>query len=92
MPVANDLQLDDLQISYNGENGRLEFSFSIPVSGYTLVRIYSASARLIYDFDLGDFSGHFDDDTNIGRSGSGTYYFIIVHGNRSLVKKIVLSA
>ncbi len=90
LPIANDLKLNDLKLRYDDESGRLTFSFSLPVSGYTLVRLYATSGRLVYDFDLGDFSGPFSDRVNVGKSGAGSYYFIVVFGNRSITRKIIL--
>lgn len=90
LSTANDLTLEDLQLQPNPAIGRFGLQFRLPESGITAVRIFNAAGRLIYEYELGVFSGEFSDDVDISQNGAGNYYLEVRQDDRSTVKKIIL--
>ncbi len=90
MPVDNNLRIEDLKLSPNPNKGLFHLNFNLPQNGETIVRIYNEAGRQIYNYDLGPFSGRFDDEVNISQNGAGTYFLEIRQGDRSITKKVVL--
>jgi hypothetical protein len=46
---------------------------------------------MIYEYDLGDFSGPFEDQVDIAQNGPGTYFLEVRQGDKSATKKLLLS-
>ncbi|MBX2928120.1 MAG: PDZ domain-containing protein [Saprospiraceae bacterium] len=90
LSTANDLTLEDLQLQPNPAIGRFGLQFRLPESGITAVRIFNSAGRLIYEYELGVFSGAFSDDVDISQNGAGNYYLEVRQDDRSTVKKIIL--
>ncbi len=91
LPVSNNLQVRNLKtVMRAGEKDQLELAFDLPASGDTQVRIYKSSGRLVYSYELGAFSGSFEDETNLLQNGTGDYFLEIRQGSRSQVKQIKL--
>ncbi len=90
LSAANDLALEDVQLQPNPGVGLFRLQFRLPESGLTTVRIYNAAGRLIYEYELGVFSGAFSDDVDISQNGAGNYYLEVRQGERSAAKKITL--
>ncbi len=90
MSAVNDLTLEDVQLQPNPGVGLFRLQFRLPESGLTTVRIYNAAGRLIYEYELGVFSGEFSDDVDISQNGAGNYYLEVRQGERSAAKKITL--
>jgi S1-C subfamily serine protease len=88
--TANDLQVRQLKIVPNPGTSAFRLEFNLPTSGETTVKIFNASGRKIYDYDLGRFTGHFEDEVNIAQNGPGNYFLEIKQGGKSVAKKIVL--
>lgn len=87
----NTLNLEDLQLSPNAGAGMFSLSFRLPNSGNTLVRFYNNSGRIIYEYDLGKFSGNFDDTVDLSQNGPGDYYLQVTQGGNVFTKKVVLT-
>jgi S1-C subfamily serine protease len=88
--TSNNLTLEDLQLQPNPAIGRFGLQFRLPESGITAVRIFNSAGRLIYEYELGVFSGEFSDDVDISQNGAGNYYLEVRQGERSTLKKIIL--
>lgn len=82
------LSVQDFYFSADFDKEVLEVSFELPERAPTNVRIYNTMGRVIYDFDLGDFSGTFKDRTNLLKNESGLYFLQIEQGKQSVVQKI----
>jgi hypothetical protein len=82
------LSVQDFYFSADFDEEVLEVSFELPERAPTNVRIYNTTGRVIYDFDLGDFSGTFKDRTNLLKNESGLYFLQIEQGKQSVVRKI----
>ena len=66
----------------------LEVSFKLPDSGPTRIKVFNTQKRVVYDFDLGSFSGTFSDRTNLLKNGSDDYFLEVAQGGKSQVRKI----
>mgnify|MGYP001309581618 CR=1 FL=1 len=90
MPTDNNLSLSSIALSPNPNVGMFKLQFSLPATGETFIRIYNDSGRMIYEYELGNFSGEFSDEIDISQNGTGNYFLIVRQGNKSLTRKIVL--
>jgi membrane-associated protease RseP (regulator of RpoE activity) len=86
----NNLNVNNLKLSANDKANQFELTFNLPTSGTTSVNIFNEQGRNIYNYDLGKFSGAFEDTIDIAQNGTGAYYLEIKQDNKSLVKKIEL--
>jgi hypothetical protein len=85
------LALEGLRISPDPGTSRFNLSFQLPQRGDTAVRVFNALGRSIFDYELGDFSGPFNDLVDISQNGPGDYYLEIRQGDRTKVYKVTLS-
>lgn len=87
----NSLNVQNLMLSPNAREGNFNLSFNLPQEGSTQVRALNAKGRVIYEYDLGPFSGAFNDAVDISQNGPGIYFLEIRQGNKARLKKITLS-
>ncbi|MBK7408859.1 MAG: PDZ domain-containing protein [Saprospirales bacterium] len=85
------LAVQSLKLTPNPSEGSFGLRFDLPTRGNTVVRVFNPLGRLIYDYDLGSFSGAFNDQVDISQNGPGTYYLEIKQGDKVTAKKIVLT-
>lgn len=90
MPVVNNLQISQLNLFPNPSAGMFNLKFDLPQEGETTIRIFNSAGRLIYNYELGTYSGSFEDSVDISQNGAGTYYLEIRQDNKTLTKKIIL--
>lgn len=91
IPEGNTLNVENLRLSPNSEAGMFDLAFNLPSSGNTLVRIYNLTGRVLYEYDLGSFSGKFNDSVDISQNGIGNYYLEVSQNGKVFSKKISLS-
>lgn len=91
MPTDNDLRIQGLRLFPNPSAGLFQLEFNLPQRGETGIRIYNASGRQIYNYELGSFSGAFSDSVDISQNGAGSYFLEIRQDGRSVAKKILLT-
>ncbi len=84
------LRVDDLKIVQNDANGKFSVSFRLPLSGDTVVKLFNAAGRTVYEYSLGEFSGEFKDEIDIAQNGAGDYYLLVKQGDRYFSNKITL--
>lgn len=87
---SNTLDISDLRITPNAPAERFQLEFNLPGNGETSVNVYNATGRLIYNYDLGTFSGAFSDLIDLSQNGAGNYFLEIRQGSQSIAKKILL--
>ena len=88
--TANNLPLQGLSVSV--QTGALvRIKCWLPESGNTTVKIFNDSGRMVYNYELGNFTGQFDDEVDLLKNGNGAYYLEIKQGKRSISKKIRVS-
>jgi hypothetical protein len=86
----NDLTVRNLRFKADFDEEVLALAFNLPSEGPTTVRAYNSEGRKVYDFDLGVFSGAFEDETNLLQNGPGLYFLEVRQGQRAMVRKIEL--
>ena len=91
MEVSNQLQVYKVTLAPNPNIGMFELKFDLETEGQTIVKVFNAAGRVIYEYDLGPFSGDFADNIDISQNGPGTYFFQISQDGKSFVRKIVLT-
>ena len=91
LPQNNDLAVNALTVTPNENMGYFDLTFSLPSKGATLVELFNAEGRSIYNYDLGNFGGDFEDRVDLAQNGTGTYYLTIIQENKGVTKAVVLS-
>lgn len=90
MPIVNNLQIERLNIFPNPSNGIFNIQFELPETGNTRIRLFNSEARLVYDYDLGTFSGFFSDRIDLTNAYRGTYFLEIRQNEWTLTKKLIV--
>ena len=90
MISANTLLIRNLDLEPDPHEGMFNLEFELPQQGSTLVRVFNSSGRMIYEYDLGDFSGKFSDQLDIAQNGLGAYFLEIRQNDKQISKKIVV--
>jgi len=91
LPRNNDLSINNLKFLPNENMGHFDLTFSLPSKGETIIDIYNREGRSIYNYDLGSFSGDFEDKVDLAQNGTGTYYLKITQGDKGVTKAVNLS-
>lgn len=86
----NKLTINNLNIKSNTNKGLFEISFDLPSNGETVVKVFNDNGRNIYEYDLGRFSGKFQDELNLMQNGKGTYLLNITQNEKVVAKKIII--
>lgn len=86
----NSLQINNLELSPEPKKGMFRLRFILPNSGATRVQIFNDAGRNIYDYDLGNYTGQFDDEVDMSQNGNANYFLTVSQNDRMLAKKIVL--
>lgn len=86
----NTLQVNNLELNPNPHKGLFHLRFDLPSRGSTRVQIFNESGRNIYDYDLGTYSGEFEDEVDISQNGNADYFITVSQNDRIMAKKIVL--
>lgn len=88
---SNNLSLEGLSIKPNESTGHFDIKFELSSKGNTVIDIYNSAGRNIYNYDLGSFSGSFEDAADLAQNGAGTYYMQVKQDGKSTSKELVLS-
>lgn len=91
MPVESNLSIENLNLSPNPNMGMFELEFDLPSEGQTMVRVFNPAGRVIYEYDLGRFSGDFADYIDISQNGEGIYFLQVSQDGNAFTRKVVLS-
>jgi S1-C subfamily serine protease len=89
LSTDNALQVEQLQLE-PGEDRDLRLSLSFPDRGKTSLQIFNDQGRLIYQYDLGDFSGPVRDKISLSGSAGSVFFLHIRQGDQSLTRKVAI--
>jgi len=92
MPLDNNLAISAINLAPNPNMGMFDLRFNLKDKGDTIINIFNSLGRNIYNYELADFSGEFNDAIDISQNGTGLYFLEIRQANKTIVKKIVLKA
>lgn len=90
LPTQNTLRLEKYSLTPNATTDLFELKMSLPERGETSIRLFNDSGRIIYQYDLGNFSGEFSDSIDLGQNGAGEYFVAIKQGAKGASKKITV--
>lgn len=91
LPRENNLSIANLSLAPNVKEGRFNLTFQLLDKADTVVDIYNDDGRNIYNYELGDFSGDFEDTVDLAQNGEGAYYLVIQQEGKSIGKILNLS-
>jgi len=89
--TSNNLTVNDLELIPNTKKGQFDLKFELGSKGNTVVDIYNEKGRNIYNYDLGTFSGDFEDSVDLAQNGTGAYYLIVRQSDKSMGKILNLN-
>ena len=75
----------------NPTEGEFRLEFFLPERGQTLIQIYDMTGRMVYDENLGNFQGAYNDAINISNLESGHYIIQITQNNMRLAEKLIVN-
>lgn len=90
MPIVNNLSIEALQLYPNPTSGIFELRFDLPQAGITTVRLFDSNAQLVYNRQLGQFTGNFQEQLDISNRARGIYFLEIRQNDLSISKKVIL--
>ena len=91
LPLRNTLELIKLEVNTQSPEGTFPMRFQLSKSSPIVVRIYNASGRIVYDYELKAFNGSFEDAIDISENGKGDYYLVIKQETKANLQRITLS-
>ncbi|HMQ47042.1 MAG TPA: PDZ domain-containing protein [Saprospiraceae bacterium] len=86
----NTLDVSDLKLVSTTDNDKCSIYFVLNQAGSTGIKIYNHSGRIIYDYDLGNFSGSFRDEVDLAQNDKSFYILEIKQNSKAAARKIVL--
>jgi len=75
----------------NPTQGQFRLEFFLPERGQTQVQIFDVQGRMVYEDNLGDFQGAFNQEIDLSNLESGTYVMNIMQNNLRLAEKIIVN-
>lgn len=90
MPIDNDLAIENLRLFPNPNNGIFNLNFNLKGTGDVAIRIYASDGRVVYEDNVGNFTGDYLDQINISDNARGVYFLMVRQGEQTISKKIVL--
>lgn len=87
---SNQLVVKDLKVKSNPSKGLFQLTFVLPSTGETIVKVFNDNGRNIYEYDLGSFSGMFEDDLNLMQNGKSSYLLQVTQDSKILTKKVII--
>lgn len=87
--IEDDLKLAELRFFPNPGDGRFELAFSTPQRGDLDIMLFDAQGRKVYYEMLGDFEGEYQNEIDISKRPSGSYFLQIMQGGQTYSRKII---
>jgi len=87
---TNVLTVNDLSFYPNPSDGKFEVNFNLSNKGNTTVRIVDLAGKMVFQEELGNFSGNYTKQIDISDKGKGVYLLQIVQDEKMMTKKILV--
>ena len=87
---APTLTVENLNFEFVPQTEDHLLNFYLPESGDTKIQIFNMNGRLVYDYEMGQFSGQFDDKVELDSIRNQSYFLIIKQDERVVTRKIDL--
>ncbi|MCZ4410124.1 T9SS type A sorting domain-containing protein [Cryomorphaceae bacterium 1068] len=75
----------------NPSEGKFRLEFFLPERGQTQIQIYDMTGRMVFDENLGNFQGAYNDNIDISNLDSGHYVMQITQNNLRLAEKLIVN-
>ena len=86
-----DLPIEGPSYYPNPSEGKFRLEFFLPERGQTQIQIYDMLGRMVFDENLGNFQGAYDDNIDISNLESGHYVMQITQNNLRLAEKLIVN-
>jgi hypothetical protein len=80
-----------LAIGANPNKGSFHLQFYMSNAANTAVELYDALGNRVYEEQLGDFSGSYDNVISLYNLASGLYVLKIIHGSSTYHEKVIIA-
>ena len=90
MPVVQNLQIERLKIFPNPTVGLFNLTFDLPNNGNTTIQIFNNLGKLVFQNELGQFSGSYQEQIDLGLQPAGVYYVMIQQEDYTITKKVIV--
>ncbi|MEM9051152.1 MAG: T9SS type A sorting domain-containing protein [Bacteroidota bacterium] len=75
----------------NPTQGKFRLEFFLPERGQTQIQVFDMQGRMVYEDNLGNFQGAFNEEVNLSNLEPGTYVMNITQNNLRLAEKIIVN-
>lgn len=89
--VGAGLQLQGFQLKADAGSGEFVFGFDLPSSGDLEIKVIDEDNLVIYEAELIDYSGRFEDTLDLAQKVPGIYTIVVIQNGKAAVKKVSLS-
>jgi len=86
--LDNNLQIEAISFIPNTDSGMFDLEFNLNQTGNTIVQLFNNSGRMIYEYELGGFSGIFNDAIDVSQNAPGVYYLIVKQNDQTATRKV----
>ncbi|MGB6037482.1 MAG: T9SS type A sorting domain-containing protein [Cryomorphaceae bacterium] len=86
-----DLPIEGPKYFPNPTEGKFRLEFFLPERGQTQIQLFDMTGRVVFDENLGNFQGAFNNDIDISHLESGQYIMHITQNNLRLAEKIIVN-
>ena len=56
--------------------------------GGASVQLFNGAGRMVYEYEMGEFSGQFEDEVDVSQNAPGEYFLIVKQGENTAVRKV----
>jgi len=84
------LPIENLDFFPKPNDGRFTLAFDLPEKGDTEILILDMNGKEIYQDELSEFSGHYQQQIDISNQPSGTYILSITQNGKRLADKVII--
>ncbi|GAB4242226.1 MAG: hypothetical protein Kow0027_00560 [Saprospiraceae bacterium] len=88
--VTAGLNLSGFQLKADASSGKFEFGFDLPSSGDLEIKVADQNNKVIYEAELIDYSGRFDDSLDLAQKVPAVYTIIVVQNGKAAIKRVSL--
>ena len=85
---TSNLTIQNINLRPNTQSGQFQLAFDLPQNGNTVVQLFNGSGRMVYEYEMGQFSGHFSDEVDVSQNAPGEYFLIVKQGENTAVRKV----
>lgn len=85
-----ELNVENLRFGPNPSSGQFGLSFNMKESSPVQIRIYDIQGKEVFNENVKQFNGAYNNNIDISENGKGTYVLQIMQGNKTKTRKVVV--